>query len=660
MRISLSLILIAGLWGCAEPTQPAAMAPPGGGGGTGGVAGSCPDRDGDGYQDKFCNPDPRRSGGDCADGDGDVNPGRSEDCRTPNVDSNCDGVLPNRDPVCDGQGGAGGSAGGGPCMDADGDGYQDATCNPDPRRNGGDCDDEDRRANPGRSEICGNSVDDDCNGGDAPCLSNCTDNDLDGFGRGAGCRGRDCDDRDPKVNPWQSEICGDGIDQDCDGEDLGCPPNCIDRDNDGFGACPNGDDGPCGCYDEDCDDTNPEINPGARDVPGDRIDQDCDGYVLRLAENCRDIDEDGYGDGLGCEADDCDDTNPRIHRDRVEICGNGIDDDCRGGDRPCVNRGEGACQDQDGDGFGLGACPNGELDCDEGDRNINPNAPETCNGVDDNCNDIIDECPLANQVCEGGSCVGGLGSPCRQDGDCSNEGDLHCSPEAGQCRVRVRGLCNQNEDCDPTAECADIVCDDEQTRCYQYKGGACENACDCTGRWLCHAQNEVCVECLGSGSCNEDARDQCTDGGFCVEAGEVGVINDARIDMLNLVINCWNNWSQSNEAHGCYTLTLDPELLVGGNNIDRLGPADDDSFERWVCDRDGGGAAFGGNDYDVLREVFGCGLVDLFNIFWRDHLNPGSTDEWCMYYAPDKAGFGFPDDTRAAVVVARCSASSFR
>jgi len=176
---------------------------------------------------------------------------------------------------------------------------------------------------------------------------------------------------------------------------------------------------------------------------------------------------------------------------------------------------------------------------------------------------------------------------------------------------------------------------------------------------LCHAENQVCVECLGSGSCNEDARDQCTGGGFCVEAGEVGVINDARIDMLNLIINCWNNWSQSNEAHGCYTLTLDPELIMEGMDINRLGPADDDTFERWVCNRDGGGAAFGGNDYDVLREVFGCGLVDLFNIFWRDSLNAGSTDEWCMFYAPDKAGFGFPDDTRAAVVVARCTASSF-
>src|SRR5690606_12143306 len=41
-------------------------------------------------------------------------------------------------------------------------------------------------------------------------------------GDGVSACGGDCDDLDADVAPGQGEICGDGIDQDCDGEDLVC------------------------------------------------------------------------------------------------------------------------------------------------------------------------------------------------------------------------------------------------------------------------------------------------------------------------------------------------------------------------------------------------------------------------------------------------------
>lgn len=60
----------------------------------------------------------------------------------------------------------------------------------------------------------------------------CIDQDGDGYGDGCSM-GTDCDDNDTAINPGAEEICGDGIDQNCDGEDEACPPECsitLDKD----------------------------------------------------------------------------------------------------------------------------------------------------------------------------------------------------------------------------------------------------------------------------------------------------------------------------------------------------------------------------------------------------------------------------------------------
>lgn len=103
----------------------------------------------------------------------------------------------------------------------------------------------------------------------APC--NGTDADGDGYFVGdPNCGPLDCDDGNPAVNPGANDICGDGIDNNCDGYDASCAVSCTDADGDGYS--PEG--GVCGP--EDCEDGNPAVNPGATEICNDRIDNDCD------------------------------------------------------------------------------------------------------------------------------------------------------------------------------------------------------------------------------------------------------------------------------------------------------------------------------------------------------------------------------------------------
>jgi len=50
----------------------------------------------------------------------------------------------------------------------------------------------------------------------------CPDADGDGY-QAVSCGGTDCNDADASIKPGAREICGDGIDQDCNGSDKNCP-----------------------------------------------------------------------------------------------------------------------------------------------------------------------------------------------------------------------------------------------------------------------------------------------------------------------------------------------------------------------------------------------------------------------------------------------------
>ena len=219
-------------------------------------------------------------------------------------------------------------------VDGDGDGYGDAaqvlvSCTRPEGHVGNDldCDDGDVRYHPGAPETdCEDPADYNCDGSVA-----FADVDEDGV---PACQ--DCDDGDAARAPGLTEVC-DGVDNDCnlvvDYPAVDAPTWSIDYDDDGYGR-PDADfqieacDAPAGFVDnsDDCDDTDPADFPGAYTA---FPDADGDGYGAGTAVEVCELDE-----TISLDSSDCDDAAADINPGVVEICNDGIDQDCTP-DSPC-------------------------------------------------------------------------------------------------------------------------------------------------------------------------------------------------------------------------------------------------------------------------------------------------------------------------------------
>ncbi len=111
-----------------------------------------------------------------------------------------------------------------------------------------------------------------------------------------------------QCTPNGPEIC-DGLDNDCNGR-----IDDIDQDHDGYSLC---------APDLDCDDTNAAINPGATEVAND-IDDDCD-HRIDYGVPTVDYDKDGTPFSR-----DCNDDEPLVGPEAVEVPGDMVDNDCNG------------------------------------------------------------------------------------------------------------------------------------------------------------------------------------------------------------------------------------------------------------------------------------------------------------------------------------------
>ncbi|PKO73671.1 MAG: hypothetical protein CVU23_01480, partial [Betaproteobacteria bacterium HGW-Betaproteobacteria-17] len=271
---------------------------------------------------------------------------------------------------------------------------------------------------------------------------------------------------------------------------------------------------------DDCVATGDEVCDG--------VDNDCNETI---DDGCDD-DHDGWCDAdMGCVTDgqglfetcpkgcgDCDDDNATVNPDATEVC-NGVDDDCQGGPDDGLPTTPTAC--------GTGACVNtGVLACVQGAMldscaPLNPIADvdTTCDGVDDDCDQMIDEeyvgvatsCPQC-KAAPASTCVQGHvivpacapienGTAC-EGGPCA----LAAACQSGACKPTLVVSCNDAnpctaDRCDAVAGCLhDAVADG--TACED--GNGCTTEDTCSGG-VCGGSEHDCAppaECELPGTCN--------------------------------------------------------------------------------------------------------------------------------------------------------------
>ena len=297
-------------------------------------------------------------------------------------------------------------------------------------------------------------------------------------------------------------------------------------------------------------DTPPFIPTGEQDVAAPDAESDADlgrKPDSAVPNECLDRDNDGFVERSGCSepAGDCAPDDPKRFPGAGELC-NGIDDDCDadvdeddpGGGEACDTGEAGVCR------AGTSECHGGRIEC----RRSTAPRLELCNGIDDDCNDEIDEgnpegggdCPTDQpgncapgvETCVEGSllCVSRenpVDEQCNAlDDDCDGEIDEHFPEQEGDCSTGAPGVCSDGQyvceqghlRCVPGHEPQGELCNGLDDDCdgeidelwRELLGQACQvglGACVREGAYVCAVEEDRQVEC--NASAGEGSGERC-------------------------------------------------------------------------------------------------------------------------------------------------------
>lgn len=353
-----------------------------------------------------------------------------------------------------------------------------------------------------------------------------------------------------------TEVC-DGVDNDCDGLIDENFPDLNDICYAGLGVCRSSGNMVCNTAQDgtECDAVLGSPTETPETTCNDGLDNDCDGNA------------------------DCDDT------------------DCTG-DPDCID-----CTDNDGDGYyAIDPSCAGSNDCDDGDSDVYPGAPEKCSGTDEDCDGEIDE----DNPEGGGACDTGLPGVCAAgtincihtelwcesdtpaspevcdglDNDCNslvdeNLGQTTCG--IGECQVTVNNCVGGvPQECVPLSPSTE-TCDGKDNNCDGTidEGGVCAS---CTGP--CTACDDgVCTACPMGYEPNGNTCASCPPGTYNADTGSGMCINCAAGTYSSIFgaascMSCAPGYISNPGATSCdidYTDDCSPNPCVSGSTCTDTG-----------------------------------------------------------------------------------------